>query len=1036
MSDLSEDDSSDDSSKEFLVDSSKIQTDSGFFPSPKKTGETQQSNSTDGDTDEDDLQDATKETHLDIFSQVLQNLQSVNANSIDEKVKAESSGHSKVSATQSFASSNEITELLLKGETATGSSRRDTDDDNESEKDESGGLEAEYSIPKEGVKITLPGTSFLLPKKKKGSAPDPLAALRKHFREIQLLVVKVSLLCWLAHGFHLNRLINEPEIMAVSLSLLASCNYPSARVDIPYLEKFTKWFSSLFKLEASPNFTCTNKELLLNCARDKKVTNYSELVLLYIALLRGMGLNCRLISCLCPPRQKLPESLMTEAQKKMRKVPEKKMIKKEVVVKGSEKKNKSESAEELSPKKESVFQNSLEAEKTAREDAKKRAAAILKGGTKEKTKASSSTVKKTLKNEVDKQSSHADEKTIKKVESPDKDMKQKAPALRKLRSNKTDDSSSSELKRTENNNAVLKPSNKIKEDNEDLKEESVAQTSQYKTRSRQKRLAAKETDDTTSKYYKTSDTKDDSVNIARKNNRRNKTVVEKKTAIDEEMVSKYYKKEEKHVKMEHVEEKRKPTVKRNSRAKANKEDHSTMSKHVKESNSTSEEEFSPKKKPRTRKDTKASSTKNSDKSEYIDEEDTDSEEEFKPTPPRKPVKRTVKANADQKSKSRSKAADRRILSSESEDNEGDSLKNENLWAEVYLDSEESWISVCVPDAKVHCISELYKKAKKPVLYVIAWNSEGLIKDVTRRYTPNWLTVTRKKRIDEKWFSKALSPWKEKNTTISRAEDEMLLEKELAQPLPQTVGECKGHPLYALARHLLKYEAFYPPDCVPLGRTKTGEAIYSRHCVHVLRSRETWIRHARVVKPNQEAYKVVKALPKYDKLSGAKIKGATLELFGEWQTTKYIPPVAKDGLVPRNEYGNVDLYQQSMLPTGTVHINLPGLNRIARKLDIDCAPAVVGFNFGGMGAVPAFEGYIVCEEFEDTLREAWEAEQIEARKRAREKREKRIYGNWKRLIQGLLIRERLAAKYEFKDESKPTAKRSKQNKTDAKKSKAS
>jgi xeroderma pigmentosum group C-complementing protein len=52
----------------------------------------------------------------------------------------------------------------------------------------------------------------------------------------------------------------------------------------------------------------------------------------------------------------------------------------------------------------------------------------------------------------------------------------------------------------------------------------------------------------------------------------------------------------------------------------------------------------------------------------------------------------------------------------------------------------------------------------------------------------------------------------------------------------------------------------------------------------------------------------------------KIKNQPLELFGKWQTTPYIPPEAKDGKVPRNEYGNVDLFKKCMLPKGTVHIN--------------------------------------------------------------------------------------------------------------------
>lgn len=52
----------------------------------------------------------------------------------------------------------------------------------------------------------------------------------------------------------------------------------------------------------------------------------------------------------------------------------------------------------------------------------------------------------------------------------------------------------------------------------------------------------------------------------------------------------------------------------------------------------------------------------------------------------------------------------------------------------------------------------------------------------------------------------------------------------------------------------------------------------------------------------------------------RLKDAALELFGEWQTTEYVPPEAKDGIVPRNEYGNVDLFKKCMLPKGTVHIN--------------------------------------------------------------------------------------------------------------------
>lgn len=50
-----------------------------------------------------------------------------------------------------------------------------------------------------------------------------------------------------------------------------------------------------------------------------------------------------------------------------------------------------------------------------------------------------------------------------------------------------------------------------------------------------------------------------------------------------------------------------------------------------------------------------------------------------------------------------------------------------------------------------------------------------------------------------------------------------------------------------------------------------------------------------------------------------VKDRPLELFGSWQVEDYEPPVATNGKVPRNEYGNVELYKPSMLPRGCVHI---------------------------------------------------------------------------------------------------------------------
>lgn len=83
----------------------------------------------------------------------------------------------------------------------------------------------------------------------------------------------------------------------------------------------------------------------------------------------------------------------------------------------------------------------------------------------------------------------------------------------------------------------------------------------------------------------------------------------------------------------------------------------------------------------------------------------------------------------------------------------------------------------------------------------------------------------------------------------------------------TRGRYKDHPLYALERHLLKFQAIYPRDALTLGFVRK-EPVYARECVHTLHSREIWVKQARTVRPKEEPYKIVKARPKWERVSAA------------------------------------------------------------------------------------------------------------------------------------------------------------------------
>ena len=58
----------------------------------------------------------------------------------------------------------------------------------------------------------------------------------------------------------------------------------------------------------------------------------------------------------------------------------------------------------------------------------------------------------------------------------------------------------------------------------------------------------------------------------------------------------------------------------------------------------------------------------------------------------------------------------------------------------------------------------------------------------------------------------------------------------------------------------------------------------------------------------------------------------------------MPPEIVNGEIPRNKYGNIDIYTQSMIPVGAVHLPLRGSSRVAKKLKISYADAVIGFEF--------------------------------------------------------------------------------------------
>jgi len=332
----------------------------------------------------------------------------------------------------------------------------------------------------------------------------------------------------------------------------------------------------------------------------------------------------------------------------------------------------------------------------------------------------------------------------------------------------------------------------------------------------------------------------------------------------------------------------------------------------------------------------------------------------------------------------------------------------NSWCEVFIG--KTWMPVIIKSNKFSLVETKAVESFLcwPLKYCMGF--DGGVRDVTPRYASKWLEDTKKLRL--KYVEKNTNYWKEtcelfpsRNKHLEIEETKEFNKELKSAPIPKTIAALKGHPLYVMRRHVLKYECIYPEDTTPVGQIKlkvkgeeTFEDIFPRKALKKLHTRGTWLQNARVVRDGEVPMKMVASWMQ-NKKAGTDSDAKNSPLFGEWQTDWYKAPIAKEGLVPRNDFGNVDLYQMCMLPIGTVFLEdldeFGVVSRVCRKLGIDAAKAVVGFD--GKKGYPKIGGYVICKEFEQTVRDAYVEAAAISDDKARQKSRSRAKKNWRKLL---------------------------------------
>ena len=163
-----------------------------------------------------------------------------------------------------------------------------------------------------------------------------------------------------------------------------------------------------------------------------------------------------------------------------------------------------------------------------------------------------------------------------------------------------------------------------------------------------------------------------------------------------------------------------------------------------------------------------------------------------------------------------------------------------------------------------------------------------------------------------------------------------------QVIPESYQEFRGSIYYCLLSQLRKYQGLVPKARPVPGVTFKDEEVFLRKHVTELHTIERWYTHRREVKNGEKPVKCVTGM--YND------KNRLAELYGYWQTRPFSLQLTHDGHIPKNSYGNIELFN-GPLPPECIWVNVQKSKTLAKNLGIEAVPAIVGFERRTGGSFP-------------------------------------------------------------------------------------
>lgn len=357
------------------------------------------------------------------------------------------------------------------------------------------------------------------------------------------------------------------------------------------------------------------------------------------------------------------------------------------------------------------------------------------------------------------------------------------------------------------------------------------------------------------------------------------------------------------------------------------------------------------------------------------------------------------------------------------------------WVEVFSPSTSAWIPL---DPLVRNTINKPRTAFEPpasdllnsLCYVIAFEDDGSAKDVTLRYTTHFNSKTRKSRVEstkggEAWWSRVMSHFEKPLPEVrDELEDADFLKRAAQEGMPKNVADFKGHPVYVLERHLRRNEVIHPvrevgKATVGGGERKKLESVFRRRDVHLCRTADAWYRRGRDVREGMEPLKYAAPRTRLEREEVGNDDDNTdaegMALYAEYQTEVYVPPPVVSGRIPKNKFGNLDVYVESMIPSGAIHVRHPLAAKAAQVLGISFADAVTGFEFKGRQGTAVIDGAVVSAEQRVAVIAVVVGLQMQMLEDVETERSRITLSVWRRWLHALRIKERVEQEYGGKED---------------------